>query len=49
MERRSMSMVDLKSSGNQFAHEQQSIVPGVASSQTVSDAMGASFGEFIIP
>jgi hypothetical protein len=44
-----MSMVDLKSSGNQFAHEQQSIVPGAASSHTVSDVMGGSFGEFIIP
>ena len=43
-----MSMVDVKSSGNHFAHEQLSIVPGAASSHTVSDAMDGSFGEFII-
>ena len=36
-----MSMVDLKSSGNQFAQEQQSIVPGAAGSHSVSDPWAA--------
>jgi hypothetical protein len=42
-----MSTVDLKSSASQFAHEQQSIVPGAAGSQRIGP-MGSSFGEFII-
>ncbi|MGC2461517.1 MAG: hypothetical protein WA446_11190 [Steroidobacteraceae bacterium] len=43
MERRSMSMVDLKFLANQLAHEQPSIVPGAASSNTVSDPL-AQYG-----
>ena len=43
-----MSMVDLKSSRSQFAHEQQSIVPGASESRTVSDPRDRSFGEFMI-
>src|ERR1700687_1763759 len=43
MERRSMSMVDLKFLANQLAHEQPSIVPGAASSNAVSDPL-AQYG-----